>query len=340
MGNPTLICTSPGQAIFSDEPNPVVEKGTFLVRGIYSAISTGTEMTLYWGDFPPDSVWARLARYPIRLGYSHLGEVVEVGEGVENVAVGDRIVGWKYHSLFHLYRWDEEWARVPEGVSDEAAAVFALAVISLNGVRRAKVQLGEKVIVFGLGPIGLFACHFCRMAGGRPVIGVDILSERRAYAVQSGAVDVALDPTQADFAEQVKGWTKGRLADVVFEASGHARALLEAVQVVRRQGRLILLSSPRQRVEFDFHDWCNWNSLSIIGAHTSSHPPNENPDDPWTRQRNLELYFDLIGRGEIMVDKMITHRFPWTQLPDVYTFLNQNRGKTGIVLIDWRDGIV
>ncbi|MCS7224796.1 MAG: zinc-binding dehydrogenase [Armatimonadetes bacterium] len=335
--NQCVVCEGPGRVVLQEEPLPSVGSETFLVQARLSAISTGTELTLFSGDYPPDSVWARLARYPLRLGYSHLGQVVQVGEGIQRVSLGDRVIGWKHHCRWVSYREDENWVKVPDDIPDEAAAVFALATIALNGVRRAKMQLGEKVMVFGLGPIGIFACQFARLSGARPVIGADLLPKRRQWAVDANAVDTTLDPSQPDFLSCVQKLTDGRLFDVVFEVTGNANAILQEVSVVRKQGRLILLSSPRQKIEFDFHDWCNWNSLTIIGAHNSSHPPHENPDDPWTQKRNIELYFDLVKRKEIHIAPLITHRFHWKEVPQVYPFLLNNRGETGIVLLDWSD---
>jgi threonine dehydrogenase-like Zn-dependent dehydrogenase len=126
------------------------------------------------------------------------------------------------------------------------------------------------------------------------------------------------------------------MADVVFEVTGNPKAILTEVTVVRRQGRLVILSSPRGKTPFDFHDWCNWTSLTILGAHVSSHPPHENPDDPWTRERNTELFFELVRRGEIATTQLVTHRFPWQEAPKAYELLMTEREKTGIVLLDWR----
>ncbi len=335
MVTKSVVCVAPKQVVVQEEEVPEVGAGTVLVRAKLTAISTGTELTMITGDFLPDSVWARITRYPFKPGYSHLGEVVAVGEGVDKVQVGDRVVGWKPHTQFALYRASEFFMKVPEGVPDEAAVLFALAIISLNGVRRAKVQLGESVAVFGLGPIGIWAAQFARLAGARPVIGVDLFEHRRNLAVQLKAVDVALDGADPHLVERIAEVTKGRMADVVFEVTGHPDAILTEVKVLRRQGRLILLSSPRGKTAFDFHDWCNWTSISIIGAHVSSHPPHENPDDPWTRERNTELFFELVQRGEIAAAELITHRFPADEAPSAYQMLMTERGKTGIVVLQW-----
>lgn len=103
----SVVCEGPNQVVIREEPLPEIGHDMFLVRAKLTAISTGTEMTLVTGDFEPNSVWARLARYPLKLGYSHLGEVVTVGDGVDGVQVGDRVVGWKNHTQFAIYRGGE-----------------------------------------------------------------------------------------------------------------------------------------------------------------------------------------------------------------------------------------
>jgi len=332
----TVVCEAPRQVVVKEEALPPVESDTFLVRTRYSAISTGTELTLVMADFEPESVWARLASYPLRLGYSQVGEVVAVGDGVKKVQVGDRVVGFKPHSRFVLYRQDEFCVKVPNDVPDEAAALFALAIISLNGVRRAKIQLGESAVVFGLGPIGVWAAQFARLCGARPIIGVDLIAQRRELAERIKAVDFALDGADPHLSERIAEMTKGRMADVVFEVTGNQRAIPDEVKVLRRKGRFIILSSPRGKTAFDFHDWCNWISISIIGAHTASHPPHENPDDPWTRERNTELFFELVRRGEVATSELITHRFKGYDATKAYELLMTKRGETGIVLLDWQ----
>lgn len=336
MKTKTVVCVAPMRVVVQEEEIPEIEPRTFLVRAKLTAISTGTELTLVTADFPPDSVWARLAKYPLKLGYSHLGEVVAVGEGVDGVSEGDKVVGWKNHSQFVLYRKGEFWMKVPEGVPEEAAAMFALAIISLNGVRKANIQLGESVVVFGLGPIGILAAQFARLCGARPVVGVDLIPERREWARKAG-VDFVLDGKDKEaLINSISTLTKGRMADVVFEVTGNPDAILDEVRVLRRQGRLIILSSPRGKTLFDFHDWCNWTSIKIIGAHTSSHPPHENPEDPWTRERNTELFFELVRNKELLAAELVTHRFKADDAPSAYQTLIAERGKTGIVLLDWR----
>ncbi|MCS7145873.1 MAG: zinc-binding dehydrogenase [Nitrososphaerota archaeon] len=331
-----VACVNPLDVRVVESELPSVGAGEFLVRASITAISTGTELTLYTGEYPAGSVWQSIAKYPLNLGYCHLGDVVEVGEGVKDLSVGERVVGWKPHSMYAVYGGGDSWVKVPEDVADEEAVVTNLATISINAVRRAKIRLGECVVVYGLGPIGVLAALFSKLSGGFPVIGVDLYERRRRLAERIGAVHFTLDGGDSAVADKVRELNRGRLADVVFEATGSPSAFLAEFQALRRQGRMIILSSPRGPVPFDFHDLCNWPSHTIIGAHVASHPESETPDNPWTRRRNGELYLDLVKSGTISLKSLVTHRFKWRDAAQAYRLLHQERGTTGIVLLDWR----
>jgi 2-desacetyl-2-hydroxyethyl bacteriochlorophyllide A dehydrogenase len=331
----TLVFREPFNAALEERELPGTGPRNFLVKARVSAISTGTEMTLYTGSYPQGSVWAKIARYPITPGYCHVGEVIEVGDELRGVRPGDRVVGWKPHTMYALYGEGDFYVKIPEDVGDEAAATLPLAIISLNSIRRSRATLGEGAVVLGLGPIGLFAAFFAKLAGCRPVLGVDIAEPRLKLAERCGAAHMVLDGGGEGLVETVRERTRGRMADLVFETTGSPEALVRGIQLLRRQGRLIVLSSPRGPVLFDFHDYCNWPSISIIGAHVSSHPPHENPDDPWTRERNAELYLELLREGSIPADKLITHRFSWREAPEAYKLLYRERTETGIVVINW-----
>ncbi len=107
---------------------------------------------------------------------------------------------------------------VPEDVTDVQAAFVTLLIITMNAVRLAKIELGERVAAVGLGMIGNLALQQARACGGLPVVGTDLLAARRTYGEQVGLV--ALDPAGPDFAERIEALTDGDRFDVVFEATG------------------------------------------------------------------------------------------------------------------------
>ena len=333
--NHHVVFTGIRQVEIEECETPTPGPGQVLVRTIKSAISTGTELTILTGDYPQGSKWSAYGTFPFNAGYSNVGEVIEVGDQVTRFRVGDRIASSARHCTYALVADGPSAHQVPDDVSDEAAALYMLAQIAINGVRRAAVNMGEAVVVYGLGLIGQFALQLARIDGARPAIGVDLSQLRRDFAQAFGA-DLVIDGADDDIAAQVKAATHGRMADCVIELTGVAALIPREMDLLRRQGRIVILSSPRGETSFDFHDYCNSPSLTIIGAHNGSHPHFETPYNPWTPARNVEFIFDLIAAGELHADELVTHHYCWDEAADAYGMLIADRGQAGAVILDWK----
>ena len=197
--------------------------------------------------------------------------------------------------------------------------------------------MGEAVVVYGLGIIGQYVCQLARLDGARPVIGVDLAPLRRGFAENLGGCDLVLDGAADDIPQQVEAATRGRMADCVFEVTGVADLIPREMDLLHKMGRIVILSSPRGKTSFDFHDYCNAPSLTIIGAHNGSHPQVETYYNQWTPHRNTELLFDLIAAGEVRVGELITHRYPWREAPAAYQMLMEDRSQAGAVILDWTE---
>jgi len=319
----------------TDVPNP--SSGQILVKSLVTLISTGTELTMLSGDFPKGSVWDRITRYPLTPGYSNCGEVKDIGKRVSDLKVGDRVVSDAPHGEYALVKGDLA-VKIPEGISDEEATFWNLSATVMNGVRLANIRLGESVVVVGAGILGQLACQYSRLCGGFPVMVVDLSEKRLEMAKKMGAT-ATLQSGKDEVQDRISVLTKGRGADVVFEVTGNPQVIPWELSLVKQQGRLILLSSPRAPTSLDFHDYINWPSRIIVGTHVSSHPAFETPFNPWTRKRNTELFFDLVSSGVVKVRDLITHRYQWTRAKEVYKKLMDPMGErlqvVG-VLLDFR----
>lgn len=332
----TVVFEEPKKVVLKEE-FPSLGYGQILVRTLNTAVSAGTELTILSGEFPPDSAWSNYARYPFKAGYSNVGEVVEIGEGIKGWSLGDRVIGCGFHSHYVIYDIGRDLVlHVPKDISNEVACTFFLGLIALNGVRRAKLEMGESVVVFGLGVIGQLVVQLAKLDGSRPVVGVDLFETRRKLALSFGA-DIVMDGEASDIVRQVKNITGGRMADVVFEVTGNPEVIPQEMRLLKKQGRIVILSSPKEKTSFDFHDFCNSPSYTIIGAHTTSHPFFETPYNQWTKERNAEFYLELILRGELHLLELITHRYSWRKAPEVYEMLFKNRGNVGVLIFDWRN---
>lgn len=333
--NPTVVFPAPQKTHVEERSVPIPQPGEMLIKSAVTLISTGTELTILSGDFPPDSAWARMGKFPFSPGYANVGHVVEVGAGVDSKWLGKRVASRVRHQLYGCA--DETTVlAVPDNVPDASAAFHTLAQTVGNGVRRGGVGWGDAVTIYGAGILGQLAARFCRLCGARPVMVVDLVDDRLQLLPDDVAI-VPINAAQEDVGSVVEKATKGRMSDIVIEVTGNPAIIPDEFKLLRRHGRFVVLSSPRGKSEFDFHDLCNSPSFTIIGAHGSSQPPYETWDTPWTRLRNSELFFDLVGDGEVTVESLVSHRELYTNAGKLYQMLLADRSQAMGVILEWAD---
>lgn len=333
MNNPSVVFVEAGRAEVRDAPVPAPAGGEVLIRTTRTLISTGTELTLLGGQTRAGSVWSELTEFPFRPGYSNVGVVVEVGAGVEPSLVGRRVGTHTPHAAYVVCPAGAV-RLIPGAVSDEDATFGTLSEVAMNGMRRGGLVWGEGVAVVGLGIIGQLCARLSALAGARSVYGVE-LSEFRLGLLPRRAPFHALRGEAAGFREAVLEQEGGRLLDVVFELTGNADAIPGQLSLLRTQGRFVILSSPRGATLFDFHDLCNRQSFTIVGAHGFSHPPAETPNSPWTGRRHGELFLGLLADGRLSVGELITHRFSHEEAARAYELLAGRRGEALGVVLEW-----
>ena len=333
-----VVFKGPKRVEIEESELPKPSPNQILIRTQVTLISTGTELTMLSGEYPKGSVWNNITKYPVTPGYSNCGIVEKIGENVQKFKVGDRVSSTAPHAEYAVVREDRA-VKVPDGISDEEATFGTLSATVMNSVRLANIKLGESVVIVGVGILGQLACQFSRLCGGFPVIAIDLSRKRLEIAKRLGAT-VTIQPEEEDVERRIMELTKGRRVDVVFEVTGNPKIIPWELSLVKRQGRLILLSSPRGVTELDFHDLVNWPSRTIIGTHTSSHPSHETPYNPWTWERNIQLFFELLSARLVNVKDLITDRYKWTEAKQAYQRLLDPLGERlqalGVIL-DFRE---
>ena len=336
MQSLNIVFTGKEQIELRREDVPALQSGQILVEGSKSLISTGTECIVLARNFAPDTHWDRWVKYPFSPGYSHVGKVLEVAPDVENVQAGDRIAARVSHRQFFVAD-SKTVLPLQGGVSDEAATWFALASIVQNGVRRAQLELGDTVVVIGLGLLGQLAVQYARASGAREIIAIDMAPARLQMAREHGATHI-LETGVADAKDAVLQITNGRLADVVFDVTGHPAVFGAALALVRRFGKFLLLgdagSPSEQRLTSDVMS----RGVRIIGAHDRDAPPEATDYHYWTRDNMSLLFFEFVVRGLMRVDDLVTHRFAPEQAEEAYKFLLRDRSCAMGVIFDWTTG--
>jgi len=227
------------------------------------------------------------------VGNTTVGTVTAVGNDVKDLKEGDRVYGYGGFQTVHQ---SARFKLLPEGLTPEAACCLDPADFALAAVRDGQVRIGETVVVFGMGAIGLFAVQLARMSGAVDVIAVDPIAERRELAMKHGATET-VDPNEVqDFGSESRKWVPNG-ADVTIEASGSYHALNLALQTTRYAGTIVPLAfyqggAQALNLGYEFHQ----NQLNIISARACSHPQRELY---WEEDRIVETLIRLFAQGDL-----------------------------------------
>jgi len=304
-------------------------EGEVLVETEYSLISPGTELA--WLNALPNTP-GKFPQYP---GYNHVGKVVELGGHVRGLAAGDRVASAAKHASMAVVPASKA-LRVPKGLTSEEAVYFNMAAISLQAVRKARIELGEAVLVLGLGIIGNLALQLARLSGGFPVIGTDLIDNRLRLASACGA-DLVVNPQIENLRGKLLGLIGRDSVDVVLDATGIPQAIPDCLGLTGYRGRVVLLASTRGETErVNFYRDVHKKGLTIIGAHNSVRPGYESTPGYWTAHDDGQVALRLMAAGRLRVAPLTTDVVSFQEAPKAYEFLSRAKDKHLGVLLDWR----
>ena len=365
-----VVTTGDGVMVW-EVPAPVVEAGTVLVAVDHSCVSIGTELSGVRHAETP--LWKRALRDPAKvkavigrireqgfaevrrsvqdttssvtaMGYSAAGTVIEVGAGIDDVWVGDRVAcaGAGIANHAEVVRVPRNLVvPVPDGLDLAAASTVTLGAIALQGIRRAEPTLGETFVVVGLGAIGQLSAQLLRAAGCRVVVA-DLDPERAALAVRLGA-DLALEGP--DQVEAVMRLTDGVGADgvIIAAASSSDEVLAFAFHLCRKKARVVVvgdvgLGIRREDIyakELDFLISTSYGP----GRYDRSYE-HEGLEYPigyvrWTENRNMREYLRLVGDQRIDVGSLISRVVPVDDAARAYSELEKGDRKPQMVLLSY-----
>jgi 2-desacetyl-2-hydroxyethyl bacteriochlorophyllide A dehydrogenase len=334
MKRKSIIFTGKDQVqVIEEEALPPPGTGEILVQTTRTLISTGTEGIVLGRKFSPGTHWDGWVKYPFRPGYSHVGHVSAVGEGVTEFKIGDRVATRAPHTSVGRVKAIHA-VRIPDGVSDEDATWTALGKIAQIGVRAAEHRMGDAVAIIGLGVVGQLVAQYVRLMGAAEIIAIDPATMRLEMAKTHGATVTLAVPANEAIAE-VRRVTDSRGARVVYDVTGHPAVFPEALRMTADHGRLVLLGDTGTPELQHLTSDVIRRGLTIVGAHDRHAPADPTPGIEWDARRVYELFLNYVARRQMRVADLVTHRFKPDQAVDAYAMLDKQRDKAMGVIFEW-----
>ncbi len=338
MKNPQIVFTKVNTAELLDTDDREVSGYEVKVKTVISTISSGTERANITGD-PNISIMSKEneeAVFPRCSGYSSAGIVVEIGEKVSSVKVGDRVaMYWSRHRLYNIMPENNVVKIEYDDISFEEAAICHIGNFPMAAIRKTRLEIGESAMVMGLGTLGLLAVSYAHAAGAVPVIAVDPVEERRNKALKFGA-DYALDPMQKDFSEKVKELSGGGI-NAAIEVTGLGVGLEECLDCMAKFGRVALLGCTRDKnFTIDYYRKVHGPGISLIGAHTMARPEHDSHPGYFTHRDDIRAQLKLIGMKRVNIKAMIDETHSPYECAEVYDRLVNEKNFPTFVQFDWR----
>lgn len=333
----TVLINKPFEIAVTDTPKPEVKDGEALLKILYCGIC-GADVASYTGNQP-------FTTYPRIPGHEFSAEIVSIPENDRGLKPGDVVTANPYFNCGECYSCRRgfvncctdnktmgvqrdgsfcEYVAMPveriyegKGLSAKELALVEPFTISYHAVNRAPVKAGDKVLVVGAGPIGLFAL-IAAINKGAEVYVADILDGRLEKALDFGAKGV-INSAKTDIKEEAMKITGGDGFDCCIEACGQSVTFLNCIDCCAFAGKIILIGNGKKETTF-LHSILLKKELNVYGSR------NSYPTD-------FKDVIDLISSGKVDVLKMVSDIYPMDRADEAFKALANNKGDLCKVLV-------
>ncbi len=287
---------------------------------------------------------------PHLLGHEGSGVVKEVGPNVVNVKEGDHVVlhwmqGKGIEANSPLYQWQDRplnagkvttfnrhavisenrLTKIPDNFDKKIATLFGCAVTTAFGVinNDAKLKVGESVVIFGLGGLGLNIVQAASMVSANPIVGVDVVQKKLKLGKQFGLTN-CIDANEENLDKNIFDLVGSEGADVVIETTGNSRVIEQAYNLTNPNGRTILVGVPNKGDNVSIYTLPLHFNKILTGSHGGSAEPHN----------DIPRYIKLIQSKKMSLEGLITHEFPLEGINEALELFRS--GVAGRILIDLR----
>ena len=328
-----LVVTGPKQVEFEEISIPKCLDNGLLVKSVATAVSTGTELRVYrW--IPVDEQGTMLhggvpfPDGPTENGYSMVGEVVEIGNQVSGFRIGERVFLSGTHKEYESVLATDVF-KIPDSIPTEQAVMLNILHVGHVALRTGQPIIGENIAVVGLGVIGQSVVAWCK-AFGFTTAGIDIETDRLSIARARGA-NIAISPSDERFIPEIGRVFNNEGADLAIEAASTWKAIETSMDIVRTRGKVVVIARHTDQPHYNLvgHPYLS-KQITLRTAYGT-----EDTGQRWDRDHCFRLAIDMLDRGDLSIDPMITHHISYKELPDMYRKLDEgNLGILGIV-VNW-----
>ena len=348
MKRKTVYFTAPRQVELREEPLPALGADDVLVETICSAISAGTEMLVYRGQFPRttdthDNLSSDL-QYPLAYGYANVGVIRETGKHVSKELRDKLVFGFAPHTSTFICH-PSSLILVPASSAGtpalpaEACSFLPNMETAVNLIQDAAPILGERALVLGQGVVGLLVASLLKEFPLEKLVTSDCYEMRRKASREIG-VDDSFDPIELNdsnlyiatipLQKPQSGYAQN--FDLTFELTGSPSALDDAITMTTFSGRIVIGSwYGEKRAEVDLGGAFHRSRIKLISSQVSTIAPELS--GRWDKARRFNVAWDALRR--IQPQKWITHRFPIEKADEAYRLLDENPQETIQVIIKY-----
>ena len=353
-----------GKTTLEDLPAPNLSKGSILIKTTDSLVSLGTERMLV--EFSksniiqkarqqPDRVKQAMEKIkkegllptletifnkldqPIPLGYCNVGEVIGLADDVSEFSLGDRVASNGPHAEIVCVPKNLA-VKIPKSVSNEEASFTVIGSIGLQGIRLLKPTMGETIVVYGLGLIGLITAQLLKINGCN-VIGID-LDDSKCQLAEKLGID-SMNPKKDDPVDYVNNKTKNNGCDgVIITASSTSNEIIsKSANMCRKQGRIVLvgvIGLQIDRAEFYEKELTFQVSCSYGPGRYDFYYEQNGLDYPlpyvrWTEKRNFETILEAIDKFDLNVKELISEKVKLNDYEEIYNNISSKKAIATII---------
>ncbi len=334
MRKQSLFFTAPYQVEIQEDVLQGPKLGELLVKTLFSAISSGTELMIYRGQAPSglttdENITAlngNLA-FPLQYGYAAVGVVIDTGKDLSPEWIDKIVFSFQPHQT-HFTTSPNRVVELPAEMTPQAGVFLPNMETAVNFLMDGHPLIGERAAVFGQGVVGLLTTALLARFPLAELTTLDIYPNRRVASLDAGAAQ-SLDPTIPGVLTRVRG---ERGVDLAYEVSGSPVALDQAIAVTGFHGRVVIGSwYGTKRADLDLGGAFHRSRIQLISSQVSSINPIHT--GRWDKIRRFALAWEMIHK--VKPQRWITHTIPFQDAAKGYTLLDQHPEQVIQVLFDY-----